>query len=271
VGLSNRLIDTFTTLMGSLFVNVVVPSAGMAGAALFLDEAARRGQSRARTAAGILLSMVADFAAVTLFLVVSLIYLESRAELKASEVAGTAALVVLIGTMTLLLLFGRWRPRWLHAVLGAVYSTLARLAHWARRPPLALGWAERTAEEFIAVAKALSARPSRLVRLLAIAAGMHALNGASLAILFLAFHETVRIGPLAAGYALGLLAWILSPVPQGIGVVEGVMTLVFVSLGVPAEKATVISLAFRGLTFWLPMVAGFLLFRRLGLLRVEPR
>lgn len=41
------------------------------------------------------------------------------------------------------------------------------------------------------------------------------------------------------------------------------MTLVFASLGVPIERATVISLAFRGLTFWLPLAIGFMVLRRL--------
>lgn len=40
------------------------------------------------------------------------------------------------------------------------------------------------------------------------------------------------------------------------------MTLVYTSLGVPTENAAVISLAFRGLTFWLPLVIGFFLLRR---------
>ena len=41
------------------------------------------------------------------------------------------------------------------------------------------------------------------------------------------------------------------------------MTLVFASLGVPIERATVIALSFRGLTFWLPLAIGFVLLRRL--------
>ena len=68
---------------------------------------------------------------------------------------------------------------------------------------------------------------------------------------------------LVAGYAMGVLFWIISITPQGIGVVEGMMTLTFASLGVPIESATVISLAFRGLTFWLPLGIGFILLRRL--------
>ncbi|UCC89997.1 MAG: bifunctional lysylphosphatidylglycerol flippase/synthetase MprF [Anaerolineales bacterium] len=40
------------------------------------------------------------------------------------------------------------------------------------------------------------------------------------------------------------------------------MPLVYISLGVPGEAATVVTLAFRGLTFWLPFSIGFLLLRR---------
>jgi hypothetical protein len=41
-----------------------------------------------------------------------------------------------------------------------------------------------------------------------------------------------------------------------------VTALVLASLGVPAEKAAVIALAFRGLTFWLPFGIGSFLLRR---------
>jgi phosphatidylglycerol lysyltransferase len=65
-----------------------------------------------------------------------------------------------------------------------------------------------------------------------------------------------------AGFAVGLLFMVVTPIPMGIGVVEGVMPLVYISLGVPGEAATVVTLAFRGLTFWLPFFIGFLLLRR---------
>lgn len=57
--------------------------------------------------------------------------------------------------------------------------------------------------------------------------------------------------------------------PQGIGVVEGTMALTYSSLGVPVETATVIAIAFRGLTFWLPMVVGCIVIRRLRSFKVE--
>jgi uncharacterized membrane protein YbhN (UPF0104 family) len=47
------------------------------------------------------------------------------------------------------------------------------------------------------------------------------------------------------------------------------MTLVYASLGVPASTATVISLAFRGLSFWLPLVVGFVLVRQVKSFRPD--
>lgn len=62
-----------------------------------------------------------------------------------------------------------------------------------------------------------------------------------------------------------LLFGIVSPTPNGIGIVEGIMPVIYSSLGLPLATATVISLTFRGFTFWLPMLAGFFLLRRLKL------
>ncbi len=70
---------------------------------------------------------------------------------------------------------------------------------------------------------------------------------------------------------MGILFWIVSPTPQGIGVVEGVMTLVFTSLGVPAAVSTTVTLAFRGLTFWLPLIVGFIILRWVRTFGVEER
>ena len=66
---------------------------------------------------------------------------------------------------------------------------------------------------------------------------------------------------------MGILFWNISPVPQGIGVVEGVMALVYTSLGIQGFIAALIVLAFRSLNFWLPMLLGFILFRKVKILK----
>ncbi len=272
VGVKSRFREVFAVLLGSMFANVIVPTGGAAGAALFMDDAARRGQSAARTAAGLLLVMAAIVSALALVTAGTLVYLAGRHDLRSLEVWGLVALVALMAGMALLLGLGLWFPRGLRALLRWTATAVGFGARAIRlRSPLDSGWALHTADEFAAAALALRARPLSPLLLLGIALAMSFVDIASIGTLFLAFREAPQPGVVVAGYAFGILSWLLSPIPQGIGVVEGVMTLVYTSLGVRAEAATLVVLSFRGLTFWLPMFAGFLILRRLRSLQPEAR
>jgi len=124
-------------------------------------------------------------------------------------------------------------------------------------------WALKTAEEFNQAALAVAEHPSRLIRTIFVAFLAHLLDLTTLYILFLTFHQPVGFGTLIAGYAVGILFWIVSITPQGIGVVEGMMALTFTSLGITGSVATTVVLAFRGLTFWMPMLLGFFAVQRM--------
>ena len=263
VGVQARIRDLVPVTFASLFVNVAVPTAGASGAALFVDDATHRGQSATRAAAGTLLVLIVSYTSVLLVLMIGMAYLFIQHSLRLYEIIGAVFLLVgTVGHVTLLSL-GLWRPDWMHRLLIQLQRLVNTLAARFHRPDmLEANWAEVTADEFSEAARAIVAHPSRLGRTLTVAVFAHALNLACLFTLFLAFHLTVNLGVLVAGYAMGMLFLIVSITPQGIGVVEGVMTLVFTSLNVPPAQSAVVSLAFRGLTFWLPLLIGFILLRR---------
>jgi uncharacterized protein (TIRG00374 family) len=263
VEVESRVNELLPVMFASIFVNVAAPTGGASGAALFVDDAARRGQSAARAAAGTVLVLVADFSTFIPVLIIGLVYLFLHHNLQAYEIVGAAVLLLIMSGLTSVLLLGLWQPDQLRKILGWLQRTVNRLAGWFRRPALlADDWAEENAAEFTGAAAAIAAHPQRLGRTLAVALAVHLVDLASLYTLFLAFHQPVGFGTVVAGYAMGILFWVVSITPQGIGVVEGVMALVYTSLDVPAAKATVVVLAFRGLTFWLPLAIGFLLLRR---------
>jgi uncharacterized membrane protein YbhN (UPF0104 family) len=84
----------------------------------------------------------------------------------------------------------------------------------------------------------------------------HVANFFSLICVFIAFGiDPVSIIP-ATVYVVGITFIVLSPTPMGIGFVEGGMVLAMVSQGVPEAEATAITLAFRGISFWLPFMVG---------------
>jgi phosphatidylglycerol lysyltransferase len=263
VEVNSRLRDLVPVTLSSLFVNVVAPMGGAGGAALFVDDAARRGQPPGRAAAGVLLQLILDYSAFALILISGLLYLFARHDLQLYEVIGAAILLALTLVLGSVLLLGLWRPTRLEGVLSWLQRLVNRLGNRFHRPEiLRENWAAENAVEFNQASAAVSAHPIGALLTLGAALLAHILDIACLFVIFLAFGYTITAGPLVAGYAMGILFWIVSITPQGIGVVEGVMTLVFTSLGVPSEIATTVSLVFRGLTFWIPLLLGAILIRR---------
>jgi len=264
VELDTRLVDLVPLVFGSIFVNVVAPVGGTSGAAIFVDDAARRGRSAGRTAAGTVLQLVVDLVAIFIILVIGMFYLFEYHHLQTFEIIGALLLFAITAGQSGILLMGLWRPKALHRLLTWFQNLLGRIAERLKRQAFLPGdWAERNAKEFSQAAAAISRHPTRLWRAWLVAIFSQSINIASLYAVFLAFQQNVSLGPLIAGYAMGILFLIVSITPQGIGVVEGVMTLVFTSLGIPAGSAAVISLTYRGLSFWLPLLVGFLLLHRM--------
>ena len=92
---------------------------------------------------------------------------------------------------------------------------------------------------------------------------------ATLFALFLGTGHAIAPGILIAGYALPQLIGSVSFLPGGIGVVEGGMTGLFAALGVPTPTAVLTVLAYRGISFWAPILCGIPL--AIGLERGEGR
>ena len=265
VGVSASVAGMLPLVFTSLFVNVVAPTGGASGAAVFVDDAVRRGQSAARAATGTLLVLLCDFGAFALVLAAGLAYLLTYHDLKAYEVAASIILLAILAALSAGLGLAIWRPAWVARVLAAAQRGINRAGALLRRPDLLPpAWSESTTRDLAQAGDVMRTHPGRVSATFGVALLAHGLDLLTLWLLFQAFGERLSPGVLVAGYAIGILFWIVSITPQGIGVVEGVMALVFVSLGIPSAKATIVSLAFRGLSFWLPLLVGALTMRRLA-------
>jgi len=272
VGVGTRWRDLVPVTLGSLFINVVAPAGGASGAALFVDDAARRGESGAKATAGTLLVTITELGAFMGLLLPGMAYLYTHHDLKTYEVVGAAVLTSIITGLSCVLIVGLWRPSWIKGLLGFLQSASARIVRViGRQSPLDEQWAATTGEEFSSAAEALRKRPGDILRTTLIALSGHLVDLLCLYTVFLAFDQSVSFGGLVAGYSMAILFWIVSPTPQGVGVVEAVIAMVYTSLGVPPDKAIVIALAYRGVTFWLPMIVGVVVLQRARSFHVEQR
>jgi uncharacterized protein (TIRG00374 family) len=78
--------------------------------------------------------------------------------------------------------------------------------------------------------------------------------------IFIATNNQIGIETLLVGYGLPLLLGkIAFIVPGGVGVIETAMVGIYTGLGVQNSTAVVVVLAYRLISFWLPLILGFLI------------
>jgi glycosyltransferase 2 family protein len=263
VEVKSRASELFPVLLSAIAVNAVAPTGGTGGAALFVDYAVRKGQSGARTAVGLILGLMADLVTLIPFVLGGVFFLSSFRKLKFYETLGFLFFLVFICGMIGVLLLAYWKPNILQHLFNWLHRAANRVGSWFNHPNLLPeGWGAKNAAEFIDGARAIRNHPRDFAYTMAWGMAIHIVNLIGLYAFFLAYRQPVRLGTLVAGFSLGIVFFIVSVVPQGVGAVEGIMTLIFISMGIPRTNAIVISLAFRGVNFWLPLIAGFILLRK---------
>ncbi len=262
VGVTSRVREIIPVLMTSILIGTFTPAGGLSSAAVMVDDAARRQQSAARATEGILLVWLASLAASLPLLAIGLGYLHLQGLLEAYQFGAALAFLLYTGGLFAVLFLAKWRPDWLRMGLDRLQGLIDGLLTRLHRPTLNEGWAENNAAEATGAVTAITKRPGLVAVALAVALGTHLINLASLQAVFLAFGHMLGFGALAAAYTLGFVFSVVSIIPFDLGVLAGLMTLVYSSMGVPTAHALVVSLAFRGINAWLPIALGFLLFRR---------
>jgi uncharacterized protein (TIRG00374 family) len=262
VGLEASLRQLLPLVATSHFVNITAPTGGFSGLAVFVADARRRQLSIPRVTIAGVLNVLFDYFGFLCVLAVGLSVLIRRNNLHPGDVAASILLLGVALTLAGLLALGVRSAQALdRALTWATRAINAVVRPFLRRDYLSEARAHTFAAE---AAEGLSALKTGWRGYLLPAA--HALFGKALLIsilflTFLAFDQPFSTGTLIAGFSIGYLFLIVSPTPAGLGIVEGVMTLSLRSLGVPLEAATIITLAYRGLTFWLPFGYGFIALR----------
>lgn len=265
LGTHDRLGRLVVLALASNFANIVAPSVGMSGVAVFISQARKSGLPIGKvTLAGILFVLV-DYAAFLCVLGLGLIVLFRRNNLDPPEIIASILLFLLAVCMATLIYIGARSP----ITLGNILARLARIVNRLLLPFLRHDYlSEQRAHEFAQEVsdglEALRADRRSLLKPLLYGLFNKFLLILILALVFFAFQVPISIGTVVAGFCVAYLFMIVSPTPAGIGFVEGAMTLVLASFYIPLSVAAVLAIAYRGFTFWYPLLLGFLAFRALS-------
>jgi uncharacterized protein (TIRG00374 family) len=265
VGLKEKTPHLVLVATAANFVNVIAPSVGIGGMAVFLDDAARRNHSTGRVTVVGVLYILFDYLAFFCVLTLGFIVLIRRNNLNPGEVTAAAILLVIAGGVAFLLFLGYKSTE----RLGKALSWIARLINRILRPLIHRDYMpeERAilfAQEVTEGISMLRGKRKELLWPFLFALNNFALLICVLAFTFLALGTPFTVGTLVGGFAIGYLFLIVSPTPSGLGVVEGAMTIALNTLRVQMEAALLITLTYRFITFWFPLTVGAVAFRLLG-------
>lgn len=261
-----RMVATEAPLQRLMFVVAAakfteVLASSLASIAVFIDDARRHGLRTGRVALAALLTVWVEYMAYIAVIAVGFAVLIRRNTLSFAEITTGAILVGIATVFGGLILLGVSSTDQLERVLIWLVQHVNRLVSVFKRDYLSQQLAHQFAADTAEAFATLRRSPALLWLPFALALSARALHLSIFFLMFLAFGQAYSPGTLVAGYSIASLFTIVSITPGGLAIVEGIMVVTLRSLRVPLASATVITLAYRGLTFWLPFGLGFIAIR----------
>ncbi len=264
VGLTEKRWPMLLMTTAANFVNVIMPSAGVGGIAVFLDAAKSRKIPVGKVMVVGVLYLVYEYAALFCILALGFIVLIRRHNLNAGElVAAGFLLLVALADGAILFLGYKSSER-----LGKLLAWLSKLGNRILRPFIHRDYLKiENAYKFSSdVAEGIATiRGSRknLIWPFLFTLNNKALLLCVLAFTFLALDTPFSAGTLVGGFSISYLFFYASPTPSGVGIVEGILPVTLNTLRVPYTEAVLITLVFRGITVWFSLILGAVALRLL--------
>src|SRR5215207_4370975 len=132
MGLPSGLREMLPLVITSNFANIVTPSGGMGGMAVYSSDARGRGLSTARVTIAGVLHLLIEYFSFLCVLALGLIVLIRRNNLTTVEVVSSLVLLAAALVLAMLLGLGAWSP----SAFERVLIRLARSVNWLLRPIL---------------------------------------------------------------------------------------------------------------------------------------
>jgi len=268
MGMHDHLGHLFWMVSAANLVNVVAPSAGIGGMAVFIDEAKQRKQSTGRVTVVGILFVLYDYFAFLCILALGWVVLIRRNNLNTGEIISSFILLGLAMALSFLLYLGYRSPQRLGDTLAGMARFINRIVFpFIHKPYLSEDNSHQYACEISEGIQQIKGKRRQMILPFLFALNSKAILLIILMISFLTYQVPFTAGTLVAGLSIAYLFVIVSPTPAGLGFVEGGLTIALNTMRVPLGSAAVITLTYRAVTFWFPLLVGALAFRRLHLSR----
>jgi uncharacterized protein (TIRG00374 family) len=236
--------------LAKLFVDQIIPTAGVGGSVLVVRGLVGRGASNGLATAALLTDLLSFYAAHAIAVGVAILMLWAHQELHPVVLALATVFSIVAVAIPLSILWltrpgERNSPKWARSIPG-----VSRLLDRIVEAP-----AEITRNERIFL-------QTTILQL-----AIFALDAATLDAMLRAIGHPTRPDAVFAAFSMAVVAATVSLIPGGLGAFEGTSVLMLRFLNIPIEAGLAATLLLRGFTLWLPMAPGLIISRRENLKR----
>ena len=265
LGIEERMLDLILAAAASFFSNIVAPVGGATGLAVFIARARHKEYSSARTALAFALFLEFEYVSILTFLSLGFFVLIRHDQLTTLEIGAAVILAAVTAGLAGIMILGIYSGHHLVGLFNFISNIVNRVSQRLfKRGAIDCQTASEFIFEIIHGLRTLKNAPGRIVIPALLSLSSKLLQLGIFVLVMQAFQINVSIEAILASFSLGILFLIVSPTPYGIGVVEGVLILALISMQVDADAAALITIVYRGFTFWIPLLLGLAAFRLLG-------
>lgn len=247
------------------FVNHILPSGGLSGISYFNLRTRTEGISAASSTLAQVTKLFLLFASFQPLLILGVFILALRGHTSNLIMVIASSLITLLIVGTFAGLYVIESRRRINSFLTLITKVINRLIHLVRpRYPetININRAQSTFNElhdnYEVFKKNLSALKKPFIYMMI----ANITEIAALYVVYIAFGEFVNIGAVILAYAVANFAGLISVLPAGIGIYEGLMTAVLVATGIPAELSIPVTLMYRVINMFVQLTPGYYFYQK---------
>lgn len=265
LGKSVRYWPMFKLTLELNFVNHILPSGGLSGISYFNVRARAEGISAASSTLTQVTKLFLLFASFQPLLILGVLFLALRGHTNnlIMVIATSLITLLIVGTFAIIYIIES-RSR-INSFLTAITRILNRLIHLVRpKYPETINVAgaqnafNELHDNYVIFKNNLSALKKPFFYMLV----ANATEIAALYVVYIAFGDFVNLGAVILAYSVANFAGLISVLPAGIGVYEGLMTAVLVATGIPAELSIPVTLMYRVINMFVQLTPGYYFYQK---------
>lgn len=247
------------------FMNHILPSGGVSGISYFSLRARSEGISTAQSTLAQVQKMFLLYVSFQPLLILGLFLLALRGHVNNLIMVTASSLITLTIVGTLIVVYVIGSKERINSFLTSLTKIFNRVIHIFRPKKPETISVERAQKVFIELHenyKLFQDNLGALKKPLLYTLMANATEVASVYVVYIAFGHLVNVGAVILAYAVANFAGLLSVLPAGIGIYEGLMTAVLAATGIAAKLSIPVTIMYRVLNMFIQLTPGYYFYQK---------